>query len=190
MKKLILLQVLLCFSLFVFGQHDHQPKTNHNQNQHSSKLPDTPLKQTGSDVFDAMQEVIEQLKADPNTDWAKVNLESLRQHLIDMKAFTESVEVLEQQAIENGIKMLVKPETPRAAKALENMLTMHPKMMKMERNWEMKASKNGEIWEITCTTPDPKEVDLLRGLGYIGIIVEGAHHQVHHWMMSTGKGHH
>jgi len=32
-------------------------------------------------------------------------------------------------------------------------------------------------------------VEMICGLGYIGILVEDAHHQVHHWMMATGMGH-
>src|SRR5690625_2345947 len=141
-------------------QHGEK-KTHH---QHHSELPYTPLKQTGSDVFDAMQEVIEHLKSDPDTDWSKVDLEGLRQHLIDMKAFTEEVEVLEQNPIDSGVKILVKPETDRAAKALQHMLSMHPKMMKVERNWDMKAQQKKDVWEIACTTSNPDEVDLLRGL--------------------------
>lgn len=192
MKSIIFICVISLCTVYSYGQHkkhhpDQHKKEHHNH--HQSKMMETPLKQTGSDVFDAIQEVVGQLKADPNTDWSKVDLEGLRQHLIDMKAFTEEVEVIEQTPIDNGIKMLVKPETDRADKALNHMLTMHPKMMKMERGWDMDAQQQGEQWEITCTTADPKEVDLIRGLGYIGILVEGAHHQVHHWMMATGMGH-
>lgn len=191
MKKAFFFSIFMGFSLALFGQHEkhhHVDKKTHHQ--HHSELPYTPLKQTGSDVFDAMQEVIEHLKSDPDTDWSKVDLEGLRQHLIDMKAFTEEVEVLEQNPIDSGVKILVKPETDRAAKALQHMLSMHPKMMKVERNWDMKAQQKKDVWEITCTTSNPDEVDLLRGLGYIGIVVEGAHHQVHHWMMANGMGHH
>ena len=54
----------------------------------------TPLTQPGNDIFGTIQEVIQQLKDDPETNWSDVNLEALRQHLLDMKAFTEEVEVL------------------------------------------------------------------------------------------------
>jgi len=179
----------MCCSLVAFGQHKHSAdKEESNSTQH--RLPETPLKQSGNDIFDAIQEVVEELKADPQTDWEKVDLESLRQHLLDMKAFTEEVEVKEQQPIEKGIKMIVKPESSRAEKALKNMLSMHPKMMKMERGWDMNAEKKDSTWEIAVTTDNTDEVPLIRGLGYIGIVVEGAHHQVHLWMMATGKGHH
>ena len=38
----------------------------------------------GQDAFGAIAEVVRLLDADPETDWSKVDLERLRQHLIDM----------------------------------------------------------------------------------------------------------
>ena len=37
----------------------------------------------GQDAFGAIAEVVGILDADPNTDWTKVDLERLRQHLIE-----------------------------------------------------------------------------------------------------------
>ena len=42
------------------------------------------LTQPGQDAFGAIAEVVRTLEADPGTDWSKVDLERLRQHLIDM----------------------------------------------------------------------------------------------------------
>jgi hypothetical protein len=36
------------------------------------------------------------------------------------------------------------------------------------------------------TTTKPDEVAKIRGLGYIGILATGAHHQAHHWAMARG----
>jgi hypothetical protein len=38
----------------------------------------------GQDAFGAIAEVVQLLDADPQTDWSRVDLERLRQHLIDM----------------------------------------------------------------------------------------------------------
>ena len=43
---------------------------------------------SGQDAFGAIQEIVARLEADPATDWSKVNLEALRQHLIDMNEVT------------------------------------------------------------------------------------------------------
>src|SRR5579863_3168646 len=47
----------------------------------------TPIS-PGQSAFGAIQEIVEILDADPKTDWSKVDLEALRQHLIDMNEVT------------------------------------------------------------------------------------------------------
>ena len=47
-------------------------------------LPTMP----GQDAFGAIQEVVQILDADPTTDWSKVNISALREHLIDMNEVT------------------------------------------------------------------------------------------------------
>src|SRR5215475_4151224 len=42
----------------------------------------------GQDAFGAIQEIVEILQSDPKTDWSKVNIDGLRQHLIDMNEVT------------------------------------------------------------------------------------------------------
>ena len=42
----------------------------------------------GQDAFGAIQEIVQILDADPKTDWSKVDLDALRQHLIDMNEIT------------------------------------------------------------------------------------------------------
>ncbi len=39
---------------------------------------------TGQDAFGAIQEIVQALQSDPKTEWSKVNIEALRQHLIDI----------------------------------------------------------------------------------------------------------
>ena len=46
----------------------------------------------GQDAFGAIQEIVQILDADPKTDWSKVDLEALRQHLIDMDEVTLSAD--------------------------------------------------------------------------------------------------
>jgi hypothetical protein len=36
-------------------------------------------------------------------------------------------------------------------------------------------------------TRRPKEVQHIRGPGFIGLLVSGAHHQIHHLMMAKGE---
>jgi hypothetical protein len=44
---------------------------------------------------------------------------------------------------------------------------------------------NGELLTVTAT--DPKEVQHIRGLGFIGLLVSGSMHQPHHLAMAKGE---
>lgn len=155
--------------------------------QHHHTNAKAPLTMPGNEIFGTIQEVIKKLEADPNTDWSEVDLEALRQHLLDMKAFTEEVSVISQKPVDNGIEIRVKPETERATGALKRLFKMHPLMLKKEKGWDMDTNQDKDQYIIRVTTKDNTEIEKIRALGYIGILAEGAHHQLHHWMIATGK---
>jgi hypothetical protein len=172
--KLILIFMIFGLTGTVFAQQE-----KHTQN--------TPLTEPGNDIFGTIQEVVKKLEANPDTDWSKVDLEALRQHLLDMKAFTEKVEVISKHQIGKGTEITVHPKSERAVQALKKLFSMHPAMIKREKGWNMNAKQNGDNWIITCITKNESEVEKIRALGYIGLLAEGAHHQLHHWMIATGQ---
>ena len=53
--------------------------------------------------------------------------------------------------------------------------------------WSAKTEKlpNGVV--LTVTSANAKEVSHIRGLGFIGIMVSGPHHQPHHLAMARGE---
>lgn len=155
--------------------------------QHNMQLHQTPLTEAGNDIFGTIQEVIKKLEANPHTDWSKVNLEGLRQHLLDMKAFTEQVKITAQKPIEDGVEIHIRPTSERASHALKRLFSMHPAMLKKEKGWDMNAQQRNKGWIVTCTSDKKSDVTKIRALGYIGLIAEGAHHQLHHWMIATGQ---
>ena len=157
---------------------------------HQAQLAAGGLTEAGTDMFATVQEVIARLNADPDTDWSKVDLEALRQHLRDMFEFSYNVDVPSQKPIEKGVKIIVKATNPRSDKALARVLSAHPMMLKMETGWIMQSQRQKDSYEITVTTSKPSEVDKIRGLGYIGILAYGKHHQAHHWAMATGSNPH
>jgi len=57
------------------------------------RAPSSVATRAGQDAFTAIQEVVEILTADPKTDWSKVNIDALRQHLIDMNNVTLNAQV-------------------------------------------------------------------------------------------------
>src|SRR5438067_2395090 len=58
----------------------------------------------GQDAFGAIAEVVQMLDADPTTDWSKVDLERLRQHLIDMNEVVLRAQV-KQTPVSGGLVM-------------------------------------------------------------------------------------
>jgi hypothetical protein len=139
----------------------------------------------GQDAFGAIQEVVRILDADPKTDWSKVDLEALRQHLIDMNEVTLKAEAAPEQ-IDGGLEVAV-TGSGRTLVAIQRMIPAYAQMANGHNGWSAKASElpNGELLTVTAT--DPKEVQHIRGLGFIGLLASGSWHQPHHLAMAKGE---
>jgi len=139
----------------------------------------------GQDAFGAIQEIVAILDSDPKTDWSKVNLEALRQHLIDMNEVTLKAEATLKQ-IDGGLEIAV-TGGDRTLAAIQRMIPAWAQTMNGHQGWSTKAAElpNGEL--LTITASDPKEVRHIQGLGFIGLLVSGSHHQPHHLAMAKGE---
>jgi len=155
-----------------------------------SMVSTSPLTEPGNAIFATIQEVVNQLLQDDDTDWEKVDLESLRQHLIDMENFTVNVQVISKTDIEQGVQVLIEPNTTQAAGSLDRALSAHPAMLEQETGWSMVSEKSGNNYRIQITSSNPEDVVKIRALGYIGIMTMGSHHQPHHWAMASGNNPH
>ena len=187
------LSLLLCI-LALPASAQEQPHHNTHQGPHHDAMEQGELTEAGNSIFATVQEVIRRLQQDPDTDWSKVDLEGLRQHLLDMKDIAENVEVVDQRRMPNGVTLVVAPLTTRADEALERVLSAHPEQLRRETGWEMIVGRQGDQFRITTTSEDPDDTAIINGLGYIGLMAYGNHHQAHHWAMGSGKnpheGHH
>jgi hypothetical protein len=137
----------------------------------------------GQDAFGAIQQVVQILEADPTTDWSKVNISALREHLIDMNEVTLHAASAER-AFDSGIEITVTGEG-RTREAIKRMVPAHVnELTKLE--WNAKADDLPNGVKLTVTSTDPKQVVKLKALGFMGIMVQGGHHQPHHLMMAKG----
>ena len=150
----------------------------------------SPLTETGNAIFATLQEVVNQMLLDDDTEWEKVDLESLRQHLIDMENFTVNVQVISKTNIEQGVQIIIDPSTIQAAGSLDRALSAHPAMLEQETGWRMISEKSGNNYRLEITSTNPEDVIKIRALGYIGIMTMGSHHQPHHWAMASGNNPH
>jgi hypothetical protein len=147
----------------------------------ASMIPTLP----SQDAFGAIQEVVAILDADPKTDWSKVDLEALRQHLIDMNEVTLKADAAPKQ-IDGGLEIAV-TGNGRTLVAIQRMVPAWAHTMNGQSGWTAKTTSlpDGELLTVTAT--DPKEIEHIRGLGFIGLLVSGSMHQPHHLAMARGE---
>ena len=141
--------------------------------------------QPGQDAFGAVQEIVALLEADPATDWSKVNLDALRVHLIDMNEVALHADAAAER-IDGGIRVAV-TGTGRTLAAIQRMLPEHAREMNGKNGWVEQVEPRPDGMTLTVTATDPKQTSIIRGLGFIGVMASGGHHQMHHLMMAKGE---
>ena len=145
----------------------------------AKQLPAEP----GQSAFAAIQEIVAMLEADPFTDWSKVDIEALRQHLIDMDNVILRAEVKGEPA-EGGMRFAVSGEG--AVKlSIRRMVSAYAATMEGVDGWHTSAGQTDTGAILTVTGP-ASSLAKIRALGFAGILTRGAHHQMHHLMMARG----
>jgi hypothetical protein len=139
--------------------------------------------QPGQGAFAAIQEIVEILQADPTTDWSKVNIEALRQHLIDMDNVTLHAGV-RSDAVEGGMTFVVSGAGP-IRDSIQRMVVAHAAAMNGVDGWQFVAVTTDTGATLTVKTP-ASDAEKLHGLGFVGILTRGMHHQMHHLMIARG----
>lgn len=138
----------------------------------------------GQEAFGTIQEIVQMLEADPTTDWSKVNISALREHLIDMDEVTMRAAATERN-LDNGVEIKVTGEG-RTLDAIKRMVPAHVREL-TQLGWNARTEDLPNGVEMTVTSTDPKQVTKLRALGFMGIMVQGSHHQQHHLMMAKSE---
>lgn len=165
------------------GMHDRMMQGGmmhgHGAAQEEGGVPTAP----GQDAFGAIQEVVRILENDPKTDWSKVNIGALREHLIDMNEVTLHAAASER-VLDNGIEIAVTGEG-RTLAAIKRMVPAHVHEL-AALGWDAKTADlpNGVTLTVQASAAQP--LVKLKALGFMGIMVQGAHHQYHHLMMAKG----
>ena len=145
-------------------------------------------REPGHATFAAIQEIVAMLDANPATDWAKVDIEALRQHLIDMNNVTLGA-VVEAVEMEGSVRFLVSGEGS-VRESVRRMVMAHAATMNGADGWIFAAAPSDRGAVLTVSPPDQASMVKLRALGLTGVMTRGMHHQQHHWMLATGKGPH
>lgn len=144
------------------------------------------LREGGQSAFAAIQEITAALMANPETDWSRVDIEALRRHLVDMDNVTLRAEVASEE-IHGGARFTVTSSDPAVIASIRAMVVAHVATMNGVEGWTMQAEEvaNGAI--MTVTGGDSARI---RGLGFIGLMTVGMHHQTHHLALASGQNPH
>ncbi len=143
-------------------------------------LPTMP----GQEAFGTIQEIVQILEADPTTDWSKVNIAALREHLIDMNEVALHAAASER-ALDNGVEIAVTGQG-RTLEAIRRMVPAHVHELSLI-GWNARTEDLPNGVKLIVTSSDARQVTKLKALGFMGIMVQGAHHQRHHLMMARGE---
>lgn len=171
--------IALIIATPAMSQHSHSDHSN--MTDAATAFSATEPGQAG---FAAIAEIVEILRSDPATDWSRVDIEALRQHLIDMHLVTLYAQVaVEPNA--HGATFSVTGEA-RVGEAIQAMLPSHAPFLASETGWTVNATKisTGVSMQVLG------ETDQILGLGFIGLLTIGAHHQEHHLLTARGLGGH
>jgi hypothetical protein len=142
----------------------------------------------GQDAFGAIAEIVRILDADPATDWSKVDLERLRQHLIDMNEVVLR-SAIKQTPVPGGLAMEV-TGTGRTEQAIRAMVVPHALELDRMADWSATTESvpgGVRLTVVAERSDDAKVVARIRGLGFAGLMTQGAHHQPHHLAMAKGE---
>ena len=158
--------------------------SNHHHNAptpraHATVEPHEP----GQGAFAAIQEIVGILEADPRTDWSKVDIGALRQHLMDMDSVTLHAQV-ESTSIDGGVRFTVTGEGP-VRQSVQRMVMAHAAVMNGVGGWKMTAAETQTGATLSVTTP-ARDARKLQALGFFGVMARGMHHQAHHLMIARG----
>lgn len=197
MKRIALTLWAVAFPCLALGSEQMGGGAAHHMTQSGAEMaglqhhmmehgPKTALQEGGQSAFAAIQEVVASLMADPRTDWANVDIEALRQHLIDMDNVTLRARVVSED-IEGGARFTVTSGDADVMASIRAMVFAHVGTMDGVEGWSMVAEnvKDGAI--MTVTGSDDARI---RGLGFIGLMTVGMHHQAHHMALASGQNPH
>ncbi len=171
------LGVFLITSLGAEAQMVHTP------GMHGAEVVETLPTEPGQGAFAAISEIVTLLSADPHTDWDAVDIDALRDHLVDMDNLVTHTEVT-AKTVEGGLEMTVSLAGVGGL-AASRMVPAHGPVLAAETGWNVDLQTGDEalIWTVTSDNDTAK----IRALGFYGLMATGDHHREHHIGMAKGQ---
>jgi hypothetical protein len=170
------------------GNPGGMPGMQHQSHAAMSQGDAAAPREGGQAAFAAIQEIVTILEGDPQTDWSKVNIEALREHLVDMDNVTLRARATIEEA--NGSLRFLATGTGAVVGSIRRMVFAHAKVMNGVGGWTYEATEIPDGAALTVTVADPADIAQVKALGFIGVLAKGSHHQAHHLMIASGRDPH
>lgn len=138
--------------------------------------------QLGQAALGAIQEIVLILETDPDTDWSKITLTALHEHLIDMDELTLRA-VVKEDRVDGGLRVEISG-TGRTLAAIQRIVPAQVPELSRVPGWDAKAESIADAVVLTVASADPMQAVHIRGLGFVGLLASEAHHEVHHLAMA------
>lgn len=179
MRNWVVFALCLAPALAQAQSHGPMMHAHHGAHAESGMTPTQP----GQGAFAAIAEIVAMLQADPKTDWSKVDIDGLRQHLVDM----DQVTILAQATsapLDDGMRFEA-TGAGAVRDSIRRMLTAHAAVMNGAGGWRYEAAEIEGGASLAVHVP-PADREKLRALGLFGVLALGMHHQAHHLMLARG----
>lgn len=176
--QIIFALVLMSLSNPLQSQHAHD---------HEAHLREaTQLREPGQGGYAALSEIVSHLMERSETKWDTVDIEGLRLHLLDMdNLFTHANVTIEE--LPNGLRIHAS-KNGLGGDAVTRMVPAHAPVLASETGWVSEAKTfSGEIiW----TVSSPTDAQIIKALGFFGLMAIGDHHRSHHLNLAIGQTSH
>lgn len=146
-------------------------------------LPTEP----GQGAFATIAEIVEILTNDTKTDWTKVNINALREHLIDMNEVALNA-TAETKIFDTKIVFKI-TGSGRTKQAIQAMVPAHSSVLSRTTDWDIKGELTEHGATMTVVSNNEDVLQKVKALGFYGVMATGAHHQAHHFAMAKGDNH-
>ncbi|MBU2486675.1 MAG: hypothetical protein KKG78_16455 [Alphaproteobacteria bacterium] len=164
------------------------PNTEASHSAHANHGGKELPKEGGQSAFAAIAEIVALLEADPDTDWSKIDIAALREHLVDMNSL-----ILEAKATStvegDTIRFRIEGEGG-VLRAIQAMVPAHAAELNRTGPWTVEAQTTSDGAILSVTSGTDADLERARALGFFGLMAKGSHHQPHHLAMARGLMNH
>ena len=183
-KMLLSIGVGAAISFTIYAGANHHGSSHHSMD-HGENIP---LIEGGQAGFAAIIEIVNKLEQSDETDWSRVDISNLREHLLDMDTLFSETSATQTQTGNRQIQFAVFGDRKSIA-SIHRMVPTHAKFIEQSRGWAIETTLHADGATVSITVDDNSDFARLHGLGFYGFMSLDSHHQQHHFQMARGMSH-